>query len=178
MPILRDSNLWAAEVLEDIPDFPDYRPYLTTAQNRYNWVILQEVEGILAARGLKGVNVRDIIAELMPEHLYIQPNAEVIASVSEVYQKCRTALRDYQDVKDVYIAAYAVFYDDTVVTHDYEFQRLKFYEPRLRIYTRHSAMPQGDHPLTALPDNIRQLDQYMDKLQAKEIELALIRKRH
>lgn len=52
MPILRDSNLWAAEVLEDIPDFPDYRPYLTTAQNMYNWVILQEVEGILAASGL------------------------------------------------------------------------------------------------------------------------------
>lgn len=174
MPILRDSNLWAAEVLEDIPDFPDYRPYLTTAQNMYNWVILQEVEGILAASGLKGENVRGIIAELMPDHLYIQPNAEVLSCVSDVYQKCRPALRDLQDVKDVYIAAYAVFYDDTVVTHDYEFQRLKFYEPRLRIYTRRPVMPQGSHPLTALPGNIGQLDNYMDRLQAKEIELASI----
>ena len=174
MPILRDSNLWAAEVLEDIPDFPDYRPYLTTAQNMYNWVILQEVEGILAASGLRGANVRGIIAELMPDHLYIPPNAEVLACVSDVYQKCRPALRDFQDVKDVYIAAYAVFCDDTVVTHDYEFQRLKFYEPRLRIYTRRPVMPQGDHPLTALPGNIGRLDNYMDKLQAKEIELASI----
>ena len=174
MPILRDSNLWAAEVLGDIPDFPDYKPYLTTAQNRYNWVILQEVEGILGARGLKGINARDIIAELMPEHLYIPPNAEVLACVSEVYRKCRPALRNYQDVKDAYIAGYAVFCDETVVTHDYEFQRLKFYEPRLGIYTRHSAMPQGVHPLTALPSNIGQLDNYMDKLQAKEIKLASI----
>lgn len=174
MPILRDSNLWAAEALGDIPDFLDYRPYLTTAQNMYNWVILQEVEGILAAKGLKGVDVRDIITELMPDHLYISPSAEVIACVSDVYQKCRPALKDFQDVKDAYIAGYAVFCDDTVVTHDYEFQRLKFYEPRLRIYTRRPAMPQGYHPLTTLPSNIGQLDNYMDKLQAKEIELASI----
>lgn len=167
MAILRDTNLWISKI-HDNPYFYDYEDILSKSPNRYNWVIRQEAMGVLMTGGASELEAERILSELMEEHLYIKPNQQVLGTVKEVYGKCRPALNGKQDVKDVYIAAYAIFYDDTVVTHDYEFQRLQFYEPRLKIYTRRPAMPQGEHPMNVLPRNIRELDRYMDKLQAKE----------
>lgn len=171
MAILRDTNLWIANI-HQYHYFYDYADILSGSPNRYNWVIRQEAMGVLMTGGKSERESERVLDELMKTHLYIAPSREVLGTVKEVYDKCRPVINSKQDVKDVYIAAYAVFYNHTVITHDYEFQRLKFYEPRLKIRTLRPDMPQGSHPLKDLPDNIESLDEYMKKLQAREKELV------
>lgn len=171
MAIIRDTNLWLAEVLER-PYQSMYEDIFDSQDYRFNWVIEQEIRGVLASIKLPQIFANSFINRSIRNGQYLFPNSKTLGAVQEVYENCRIAVDSKQDVKDVYIAGYAVFYQMPVVTHDLEFTKLEVYEPRLEVITRRSGRLKEMHPREYFSSQIEILDEYMLSLCAKEIELA------
>ena len=172
MAIIRDTNLWLAEIMP-YDYYESYEDILLTENNTFNWIIEQEIRGVLMSHSMKSAEIDSIIASITRDNVYLVPDISVLKTIKEVYEKCRIAADTKQDVKDIYIAGYAVYYDIPIVTHDLEFTRLKAYEPRLDIITNRSGALGESHPRSVFSPNIDTLDDYMvNTLQAREIELA------
>ena len=175
MAIIRDTNLWIAEI-EGYEYYEQYESVLSPdTDNSFNWVIKQEILGVLLSMGYSSQDTIEIVDGLTDDYIYLPPDVGALKVVSEVYEKCRVSVDTKQDVKDVYIAGYAVFHKMPVVTHDLEFSRLQIYEPRLEIITNRAGKLRETHPRKHFSPNIDELDDYMyNNLQKREKEMLLI----